>query len=85
MRAFPRTITYVLLAVALTTTAYVFRGQLADAPIVTTVADGLGWRAGMAHEPRRVTSASYLALKSTSTRGVNSFLAFGPRRPNDGC
>ena len=84
MRAFPRTITYVLLAVALTTTAYVFRGQLADAPIVTTVAvtgsDGeREWR------PRRVTSASYLALKSTSTRGVNSFLAFGPRRPNDGC
>ncbi len=54
MRAFPRTITYVLLAVALTTTAYVFRGQLADAPIVTTVADGLGWRAGMAPQEGNV-------------------------------
>ena len=48
MRAYPRTITFVLLAVVLTTTAYGFRGQLADVPIVSTVLDRLGWREGMA-------------------------------------
>ena len=54
MRLFPWTITIVLLAVVLATAAYMFRGYLADAPIVTTVVDGLGWRAGMALEEGNV-------------------------------
>ncbi len=73
MRAFPRTITFVLLAVVLATAAYVFRSQLADAPIVSTIIDRLGWRAGMALEEGRAMSADMemtVSMPATSESSV---------------
>ncbi len=78
MRAFSRTITFVLLALVLATTAYVFRGHLADAPIVTTVLDRLGWRAGMALEEGSAMSAE-MEMTASIPATSESSVGMSPR------
>ena len=78
MRAFPRTITFVLLAVVLATAAYMFRGYLADAPIVITVVDRLGWRTGMALEEGRAMRAD-IEMTARMPATSESSLGMSPR------
>ena len=78
MRAYPRTITFVLLAVVLIASAYGFRGQLADVPIVTTVLDRLGWRAGMALDEGRAMSAD-IEMTASMPAMSESSVGMSPR------